>query len=219
MGVLIDALTAKYAAQNPPLDVAAGIRQDTELDAESNLAMTVSEMDAHILERLDAREKEVLGELQSAAATGNYFWPFPSQVWPNLMPAFDNAQRQAVTDNQLSTAADAVEDYVKGDLFFKASNRSPEFGAKFVQLLGDKGMGRPGQADLKVAKVKAAILGLLSNIGKGQSERSRRLRTAQMVRARSQCSEYRPNDCRPDDNYYGRALDACCDDAPFGCVD
>lgn len=220
MGVLIDILTARYAAQSPALEVAAGIRQSTELDAQTNLAMTVADMDAHILERLDAREKEVLGELQAAALTGNYFWPFPSETWPNLMPHFETAQRQAVMDNQLSTAADAVQEYVEGELFFKASHRSPEYGPKYLQLLGDKGMGRPGQADLKVSKVKASILGLLANTGTGEVARSRKLKTAQFVRAKSERSEYRPNDCNArDGNYYGRALDYCGGSGPFGCDD
>jgi hypothetical protein len=193
MGILIDALASKYAAQSPPLEVAAGIRQQSELDPQSNLALAdTDEMDAFINEKLSAREKEALGELGTAAMAGGYAWPFASQYWPLLMPGLDSDQRAAVLDNQTATAAESVEKYVLGDLFFKASHRNPEmFVNKYLQLLGDKSTGRKGEADLTLQKVKDSINGLLDNLGVGAGK-SNVLKTAQMARKFAGSAEYSP---------------------------
>lgn len=197
MGVLIDTLTAKFAAQTPSLSLAAGIRQESGLTYDSNLAFaSVEEMDAHTLELLDAYEGTALTTLNGATNPGGIYFPLPEGSLSALMPTFTSEQRAAIAANLTETAAEALQKYVLGELYLKASNRSPDlYLPKAVFYLGDKSLGRPGDADLTLKRVTDALTGLMANVGRGSSKGS--FGTTAMTRSATQTSEYRGRDVSP----------------------
>lgn len=200
MGVLIAELEDKYGAKNPPLEVEAGIRQETGLDARTQLAFAnVEEMDIHIFERLTTHEKIALGALQSIAAKGRLFFPLPESDLVSLMPGYLPEQRDSVVANIMATAAEAIEQFTFGDLYMKASERNPaEYGAKAFHYLGDKSLGRKGAADITLERATLALQSLLQNADiAAPNGSSRQLRSTHFMRDwGEERGEYRGEDCR-----------------------
>lgn len=193
MGVLIAALAAKFALTEPPLTVEAGIRQESQLDAASNLSLAnVGEMDAFILERLTARENETL----LALSNGLFAFPAGSEYWPVAWPNRTDEQRAALAASQLQAAAEVVEKYVLGDLYLKAANREPDlYMPKALFYLGDKMTGRKGDADLALDRVVASVM----NMGRDpipSGTPSNTLKSSLLSRGTVNEDEYRGRDGR-----------------------
>ena len=192
MGILIDTLAQKYALQTPPLEVASGVRQTSNLDPVSQLAFNdASEADLTIEGMLDTREREVLTQLQGVCNARLFHFPLLPAEAATLMPHLEYELRESVLANIVATAASALEEFVLGDLFLKASDRNPEiYLARAMFYLGDQTQNKTGSAARTLGKSLAALQSLFAATATPQGK-SNQLRASHFVREIVTEGEYR----------------------------
>jgi len=132
MDAILVALEDRYS----PLTVAASIRQEASSVTPLllNLA-TIGDMDNFIDQRVGTRVDSVHLNIDSAA--GNFSWPFSVADLSSVYPTQRLDSRESISRMQISTAADAVTNYVLGDIYLRASKKDDRFLDQAKYYLGD----------------------------------------------------------------------------------
>lgn len=206
MASILQTLQSRYTTEDgdgSPLTVPVqvGVRQDSGLNPQQVGEATLATLDAYVLRRLQARAARIEGVANRLV--GDYQWPFSPAHLAAAYPQQSAEERENTLRVQLETAADAVYQYVLGDLFGRAAPRDDRYAGQRNTYLGNpddpNDIGEAG----RTARDFYDMLGGAQQPGAIEiALKERELRTFKMTTpGRSQLTEKDPRYC-PEYDYF-----------------